>query len=150
MKTEEFASRLIELFPQIIKAFVCHENNELASGKITLPQFWALDYISQNGKSTMNCLAKNLRISPAATTGLIDRLISQKLVDRKDDEQDRRIVWICLTSKGKEIICNIKRQKIKAIIKVFGGISSNDRKQYLAILEKIVSINSTTRSKKQA
>jgi len=137
---EEFARRVIELSPQIVKGFLQHEHNYLSRGEITLPQFWVLDYLCRNGKTKMNCLAKHLSISPAATTGLIDRLITQELVSRKNDLRDRRIVWIELTFKGKDIICSIRKQKIKALIKVFSRISSKDRNNYLNILEQIVEI----------
>ena len=140
MNIKEFASRVIELFPQIIRGFKQYENNYLTRGEITLPQFWALAYLANNGKSKMNSLAEHLRISPSATTGLINRLIAQGLVVRKDDSGDRRIVWIELTSKGKAIINNIKQQKTKALIKVFGKISSKDREHYLNILEQVVKI----------
>jgi DNA-binding MarR family transcriptional regulator len=141
MNIEEFARRVIELTPQIVKGFLRHEHNYLTRGEITLPQFWALDYLSHNEKCKMNSLAKHLRISPPATTGLIDRLIAQELVTRKDDLRDRRIVWIELTAKGKDVISSIRKQKIRALIKVFSKISSKDRGHYLNILEQIVKIN---------
>jgi len=138
MNIKEFARRVIELSPQIIKSLVSYEHNDLTRGEITLPQFWALDYLVRDGKSKMSVLAKHLRISPAATTGLIDRLIAQDLVVRKNDQYDRRIVWVELTSKGKNVISSIRKQRIKALIKVFGRISSKDRIYYLNILEKVV------------
>jgi len=143
MNIEEFARRVIELTPQIIKGFLRHEHNYLTRGEITLPQFWVLDYLSHNEKCKMNNLAKHLRISPPATTGLIDRLIAQGLVARKDDLRDRRIVWIELTAKGKDVISSISKQKIRALIKVFTKISSKDRSYYLNILEQIVKINNS-------
>ena len=140
MNIKEFASRVIELFPQIIRGFKQYENNYLTRGEITLPQFWALGYLDRNGKSKMNNLAKHLKISPPATTGLIDRLILQGLVVRKDDSHDRRIVWIELTAKGRGIIKSITRQKTETLIKVFGRISPKDREHYLSILEQVVKI----------
>ncbi|MDD5594926.1 MAG: MarR family winged helix-turn-helix transcriptional regulator [Candidatus Omnitrophica bacterium] len=143
MNIEEFASRVIELFPQIIRGFKQYENNYLTRGEITLPQFWLLNYLERNGKSKMNYLAKHLKISPPATTGLIDRLIHQGLVVRKDDLHDRRIVWIESTAKGKGIIENISKQKTQALIKVFGKISPKDREHYLNILEQVVKITAS-------
>ena len=140
MDIKEFANKVIELFPQIIRGFKQYENNYLTRGEITLPQFWALGYLDCNGKSKMNDLARNLKISPPATTGLIDRLIVQGLVIRKDDLHDRRIVWIELTTKGRGIIKSINKQKTETLIKIFGKISPEDRKHYLNILEQVVKI----------
>jgi DNA-binding MarR family transcriptional regulator len=150
MNLEDFSIKVNELHPQIIKALTQHEHNYLSRGQITLPQFWALDYLYSNGKSKMNILAKHLKISPAATTGLIDRLITQNLVIRKNGLDDRRIVWIELTSKGRDVISDIKRQKIHSLVKIFDRISPEDRKHYLNILEQLLKItNSFTQGKHQ-
>ena len=137
MNIEEFARRIIQLTPRIIRGFAQHEHSYLTRGEISLPQFWALDYLHRSGKTKMKNLATHLSISPSATTGLIDRLIAQKLVARKNDLRDRRIVWIEVTSKGEDIICDIRKQKVRALMKVFGRISQDDRDNYLAILEKV-------------
>lgn len=150
MNIDAFALRVIELFPQIARGFMQQEHNYLTRGEITIPQFWALGYLYHNGKSKMSNLAKHLMISPAATTGLVDRLIDQKLVDRRSDSQDRRVVWIELTSQGKDVICSIRKQKIQALIKIFGKISSKDRDHYLNVLEKVASFtNPSTHSKEK-
>ena len=148
MNIHEFACRIIELLPQIIKGLSHYEHNDLTRGEITLPQFWALDYLDQKETCKMSGIAQHLGISRAATTGLIDRLIVQKLVARKDDPEDRRIVWIECTPKGRGVICSIRKQKIQTLIKVFSKISPKDRKHYLSILEQVVKIaNSLTPAK---
>lgn len=150
MNIKEFARRVIDLSPQIIKSFVHHEHNYLSRGEITLPQFWALEYLHRNGKSKMNSLTKYLSISAPATTGLIDRLMVQGLVSRKDDPGDRRVVWIELTSSGNNIVKNINKQKTKVLINIFGKISQGDRDHYLNILEQIIKIaNSMSATKNQ-
>ncbi len=148
MNIEEFASRVIELSPQIIRGFKQYENNYLTRGEITLPQFWALGYLDHHGKSKMNNLAKHLKISPSGTTGLIDRLILQGLVARKADLHDRRIVWIELTAKGRGIIKSISKQKTETLIRVFGKIAPKDREHYLNILEQVVKITASLPDRK--
>ncbi|MDD5477656.1 MAG: MarR family winged helix-turn-helix transcriptional regulator [Candidatus Omnitrophica bacterium] len=148
MNIKEFASKVIELSPQIIRGFKQYENNYLTRGEITLPQFCALGYLGSNGKSKMNTLAKHLKISPAASTGLIDRLMAQKLVIRMADSGDRRIVWIELTAKGREIIKNINKQKTETLIRVFGKISPKDREHYLNILQQVVKITASLPDRK--
>ena len=149
MNIKEFADRVIELFPQISKGLMQREHNYLTKGDISLPQFWVLNHLYHNEKSKMNCLALHLKISPPATTGMIDRLIAQGMVLRKDDEQDRRIVWIELTSKGKSIIHNIRKEKAKTLIEVFGRISQKDREHYLNILEHVANIIDSPRDLKK-
>jgi len=140
LNIKDFVWKVIELFPQAAKAFHRHEHNYLSRGEITLPQFWALDHLYRNGRCKMNDLAKILMISPPATTGLIDRLIGQKLVARENDAHDRRIVWIDVTAGGKAVIRSIRSQKVRTLTRVFSKISAVDRGHYLDILQKIVNI----------
>lgn len=137
---EKFGWRIIELMPQLIRGFARHEHNYLSSGRITIPQFWVLEHLFRTGINQMSDLASFFAISRPATTGLIDRLIAQKLVKRKDDSCDRRIVWIEITNKGKAIVRDILKQRHSALTHVFGQISVSDRKQYLQILEQMVEI----------
>jgi DNA-binding MarR family transcriptional regulator len=135
-----FAENVTELLPQIMRGLSHHENNYLTRGEISLPQFLVLEYLHRNGTSTMSGLADHLGISRAAATGLIDRMIGQKFVVRKDDAHDRRVVWIRISPKGKGTVESIKGQKMKTIIKVFDKISPKDREHYLNILKQMVTI----------
>ena len=138
MEVEQFGSRMIELLPRLIRGLAQHEHNYLSRGEITLPQLWALEYLSRHGSSPMNHIAQFLKISKPAATGLIDRLIAQGLVRREGDKRDRRVVLVAITAKGRKIIANIWEQKRNTIVKVFGQISPSDRTQYITILEQVV------------
>ena len=139
MDIELFAQKIMELMPRMLRGFAGRERHDLATGKITLPQFWALCHLSRQ-RRTMKALAGLLAVTPAAGTGLIDRLICQGLVQRKPDAKDRRITWIELSPKGTKVIQRIERQKRKAIIDVFGKVSASDRRHYLAVMEKVAKI----------
>ena len=140
MDIEQFVQRIMDLYPRIIRGFTRQESNYLSRGEITVPQFWALEHLNRSHAGTMSELARFLKTSRAASTGLIDRLIAQGMVARTSDAQDRRIVRIEITAKGRKIIENINKQKQKALIRIFSKISLGDRKEYLNILEQIVKI----------
>jgi len=135
-----FCRRIIELMPQFIRGFAWQEHNYLTKGKITLPQFWVMDYLSRQGAIQMSALAKYLNISRPAATGLIDRLLVQGLVKREEKSYDRRAVLIEITVKGKGIIESIHKQKMDAFIKIYSHLSMVERKQHLNILERIALI----------
>ena len=139
MDAEQFGDRMIELLPQLIRGLAQYEHNYLSRGEITLPQLWVLEYLSRQGDSPMNRLAQFLKISRPAATGLVDRLIVQRLVRREGDREDRRVVRITITPKGKQTIASIWGQKRRTIVKAFGQISPQDRAQYITILERVVS-----------
>ena len=136
----EFADKLNELMPEIARGFFRRQTNELFKGKITLPQFFILDFVTHEGESKMSDIAHFLIVSTAAATGLVERLVRCGYVVRVFDPQDRRIVKIKLSSKGGELVKKINGQKRRMIIDIFGKISDSDRSDYLRILMQIKDI----------
>ena len=140
MDIEKFSQRMIELMPQCIRGFARHEHNYLSRGKITVPQLWVLQYLSNCEGRLMSEIADFLGVSRPATTGLIDRLIAQELVRREDLPNDRRTVRITITSKGRGIVKNVWDQKRRTLVKVFSQLSARDREEYIRIFEQVVQI----------
>ena len=70
---------------------------------LTLHQLHALHIVSEEEYCTMGMLATRLHISLGAATGLADRLIQQRLVERAPDPNDRRVVRLQLTAHGRQM-----------------------------------------------
>lgn len=133
----DFSKRLTSLLPNIIRGFLRKQSDELAKGKISIPQYLTLDYIYTNAEQKMSKLAKVMAVSLPAMSGLIERLHKLGMVRRNYDPRDRRIVKIALTPKGKEVVVKIRTQRERIISNVFGKISAREREEYLHILTKI-------------
>jgi DNA-binding MarR family transcriptional regulator len=61
-------------------------------------------YAAQNTPQTVKGLAELLNVSKPAITRAVDRLEFEKLVERKDDPDDRRSVLIAITKPGKDFL----------------------------------------------
>jgi MarR family transcriptional regulator, organic hydroperoxide resistance regulator len=70
---------------------------------VTGPQLWTIKVINENTSIKVSDLAGRLYLHPATVVGIIDRLEKRKLVQRRRCEDDRRVVWIELTSRGKTL-----------------------------------------------
>lgn len=138
MNIEVFSKTLMELMPQMIRGFFRYEHQALRQGSITPAQVGGLIYLSAHGSASMTDLARYLGVTKPSATALIDRLIGQGLVSRLSDNQDRRIVKIALTVKGKKLMESIKKQKQLALCDIFGRISGFDRQEYVRILREVV------------
>lgn len=131
----EFADKMNEVMPAIIKEFAKRQANELYKGKVTLPQFLILDFLNiQGGESKMTDLAHFLGVTTAATTGIVDRLVKYGYCFRVSEPKDRRIIKIKPTPKGSRLVRKINQQRRQMIIKIFGKISQKEREDYLRIL----------------
>ncbi len=136
---ERFSSQVVEIMPLIMREFIKREDNDLSRGKISFPQMVTLDYILKKTRVTMTELSKLLSIKLSSTTVLVDRLVRAGLLTRRHDDQDRRIVWVSITPKGKKVVTQILRQKRRSIASIFSGLTDAERARYLTILLKVKS-----------
>jgi DNA-binding MarR family transcriptional regulator len=137
LSLSEFGDKVSELMPAIAREFVKQQAAEFLKTKITMPQFIVLELLHHRGESKMTDLADALDVTTAAMTGIVDRLVRDKLVSRGEDPDDRRIVKIDLTEKGSKIVKSMVEARKKITIKLFGNISQEEREQYLKILTRI-------------
>lgn len=143
----EFAERMNQILPEIMKGFARRQNNEVYKGKITLPQLLILELLRHQGAFKMTDLAKHMKVSTAASTGIVDRLVRQGYVQRSSDRDDRRVIKIQLNAKGAELLKRIVQQRTQLVTKIFGQISENDRGEYLRILMQVKDILDKEESK---
>ncbi len=137
----EFADRLNEILPVVIREFAKRQAGELYKGKITLPQFIILDFLNKKGPSKMSDVARFMGVSTAATTGIVDRLVKCGYIKRAHEPNDRRIVRIKSTPKGIELTKRINSQRRKMIINIFSRLSSSERDDYLRVLMRVRDIS---------
>ncbi len=135
-----FAEELSQVIPQIMRlsfAVLRRQPDALIKGRITFPQFIALDVLKAGGDLKMKEIAKALGVSLPAATGLVDRLVGMKMAERTRDRQDRRVVHIRITFQGAKAVENIKATRKKIIEKAFGELSGQERAIYLKIIHKV-------------
>jgi len=70
-------------------------------------------------------------------TGIVDRLEEKKLVLRKRDENDRRVVHVVLTDKGARLYKTTIPLFEQSLAKIFAGLGKADQKEMAAILRKL-------------
>ena len=140
MAIADFARKMNQIIPEIMKGFARRQNNEVYKGKITLPQLLILELLSRQGASKMTDLAKYMQVTTAASTGIVERLVRQGYVQRAYDQNDRRIVRIKLNAKGTELLKKISQQRTQSVTRIFSQISEDDRAEYLRILMQVKDI----------
>lgn len=136
----EFADRLGEVIPVVMKEFSRRQVDELSRGLITLPQFLLLEHLERHGLSTMTALARYMGVTTAAMTGSVERLVRQGYIVRASDANDRRIIKVRATPKAASMVGKIAQARRQMILKTFSRISAHDRQEYLRILLKVRAI----------
>lgn len=136
MDLKKFSKEVASILPTIHVELVKRQP-EFMLRKITLPQMVIINILSARPGCKMGDLSKILGVTKGAVTGLTDRLMRSGLLRRARSKEDRRIVNVELTSKGKSYARRLNEFKLKVVSSLFSNISADERAQYLAILRKL-------------
>jgi DNA-binding MarR family transcriptional regulator len=133
----QFADQLNSIMPEIIKGFGRNHFGDMVKTEISMPQILIMENLVKNTAIKMSDIARMLSITTAAATGIVDRMVKKGYLRRNFEVDDRRVIKVELTTKGRELIKKISDEKRKMFIKVFSQISLEDRENYLRILNKV-------------
>jgi long-chain acyl-CoA synthetase len=109
---------------------------EVALGTVdlTLPQFRVLGILAE-GSSAASGLADRLAVRRPSITALIDGLVARGLVDRRQEEDDRRRVALRLTKEGERILMEADRTVDEYIASLAGCLPTKEEAMALRSLE---------------
>jgi MarR family transcriptional regulator for hemolysin len=97
------AHDLMDTAPQIVQS-IRVEMRRGRGSDISIPQFRTMRFIQVNPDSSLSHLAEHLGLTLPSTSKLVDGLVKQKLVTRKESTSDRRKLTLLLTPAGASIV----------------------------------------------
>ncbi|MCH3922885.1 MarR family winged helix-turn-helix transcriptional regulator [Limosilactobacillus sp.] len=68
---------------------------------LTIKEMHAIDAITMYDHQTVSEVAKKLHLTPGTMTAMVDRLIAKGYAERFRDQEDRRMIRLGLTHKGR-------------------------------------------------
>jgi DNA-binding MarR family transcriptional regulator len=103
---------------------------------ITLPQFDVLAALARQGSGiTMTELSRMLIVSNGNVTGIIDRLVADRLVTRQSSPDDRRSFLVRLTPKGQAAFAAVARAHQQWIDKMLSDFDGDEAEIIIAHLD---------------
>ena len=135
------SSHIEELFSTMIQLgkLMSQNTQETREQKMaTMLQFSALHFLSENPEVAMSELGEKLKLSKSSATQLIERLVKAGLVKREEDREDRRIMRLTITNKGKRQGEILKEKIITRMGKIFSKIPENDIKELIRIHHNLI------------
>lgn len=106
---------------------------------LTFPQIIVLYALLWEGPKTISALAETLRLSLAATSQLVDRLVDGKYVAREEDANDRRIRRVRMRPHGKQFMDRLGEIRHREVSAAFERISPRLRVRLTDVLEEVIS-----------
>lgn len=95
---------LNELIVDIYSSIVKIEEEAFKSGRfkdVSITEIHTIEAIGLHEAKSMSLVARSLRITVGTLTVAVNNLVKKGYVERFRDENDRRVVKICLTNKGR-------------------------------------------------
>ena len=105
--------------------------------RLSILQIQTLIFLNQNQNknNSMSDIAGYFRIELPSATSLLNKLCDQKLVERHADQEDRRLVLISLTTKGKALLEQAISQRRKKLEKFLSYLSETEKLELLNIFK---------------
>lgn len=86
---------------------------------------------------TMNSIKEVMVDKSPNTTRLSDKLLDKGLVERKRSETDRRVVYLSITNKGKELLKKLDEDDSGCHLEYFNRISEEDAIHFSNLLDRL-------------
>lgn len=133
-------SQLIEkifTFSRLMKEKMSYDTGFL---HLSLLQIQTLLFLHHNPQVQMRDIATHFSIEMPTATNLISKLVKEKLVARRQDEEDRRLVRIILTDKGQKLFEDAMRERNQKLALLLASLPQTDKDN----LHRIISLLTAT------
>ncbi|MGV2829169.1 MarR family winged helix-turn-helix transcriptional regulator [Myxosarcina sp. GI1(2024)] len=134
--SRQCADKIMKVIPAITH-FLRNEVRQYETQKhekpqLSLSQLRILCFLDRHPQSSLSDVAEFLDVTRPTTSGAIERLVQQGLVDRVHDPQERRRILLSLTSAGSDYQQQVYRALSRCIEE---QLSSLSQKEYSQLME---------------
>jgi MarR family transcriptional regulator, temperature-dependent positive regulator of motility len=121
--------------------------NAEVSMETTSPQFVVLHALRQEGDIDQKTIGERVSLDRSTTAGVLSRLASRKLVQRRRDQKDRRRNLLRLTCKGEETLQDLVPRAVRMNQLLTSVLSDSQRRTLLDMLNRVVEADESLRKR---
>jgi DNA-binding MarR family transcriptional regulator len=136
-KVVEDLSKVIPLINRSINRKLIKPIQTAFNADITPLHFMIMKMLDEEGKLHITEIGEKLQINRPQMTYLIDQLVCLELVEREHGTEDRRIINISLTVKGKSHLIEHDRLIKDVFRTALSGLTGKEIEELLASLTKL-------------
>lgn len=133
-------SAILHLLGKINRIIRCEMIKASQDIGFTHTQMIVLKTIWEKQPTTLSVISAEIGLSNSTTSGIIDRLVNHGVVHRQRSQSDRRIVYLTLTAKAKELKEKMHSSSKNFFNNLFADVSKEEKIQMLDALQKLYSI----------
>lgn len=122
---------------KVIAAAVAHSLATVEE-QVSVPGLRVLVMIGDQGSLNLSGVAEGLGVNASSASRTCDRLVRAGLLDRRDDDLDRRQVSLSLTRKGHRFVQGVMKERLAVLGRVVDAMAPRARKSLLSGLTSFV------------
>ncbi len=92
---------------------------------LSFTQVAALHIIDREKNVNVNDIASRLSLSVSATSRMLEELVKKSLIERKEDQSNRRVKIVTLSSLGVEFMNKLSIERVKIVESQRSGLKDN-------------------------
>jgi DNA-binding MarR family transcriptional regulator len=101
------------------------------AGSLSIVHLHVLTILEAGGPLPMGRLADALDVSVASATGIVDRMEQRGLVERRDDDRDRRIVVVHPAPAGLDVFRDLGKHRRAALQLILERLTDHELQSFL-------------------
>jgi DNA-binding MarR family transcriptional regulator len=105
---------------------------------LTFPQIIVMYALTWEGPQPISTLAQTLRLSLAATSQLVDRLVEANFVAREEDPDDRRVRLVRLRPQGRQFMDRLNETRRRELSDAFDRLPPKVHARLTEVLREAV------------
>ncbi len=136
------AQEIVAHIRALRRDLLCASADDIARSGLTGPQVSVMAHLVMNGPATVTELGRELGIGHSTVSGIVDRLQARGLVQRVQDDADRRYTRISVTEKVDRYVENLEVGAFGRLAAALGNATSEQRRTIcdgLALLRQLLS-----------
>lgn len=110
---------------------------DISNSDFNLNEFAVLEVIYHKGSISVNEISQKVLVANSSLTYILDKLVKKSLIQRTQDNKDKRVTYISLTNKGEKLAKDIFPPHYEHLMEVFNVLSAEEKLTASRILKKI-------------
>ena len=139
-RKRDFSEEVLITIRQIVRAIDLHSKKLAKTYGLTGPQLIVLQEIADRGTLSTGDLAKNISLSHATVTSIIDRLVARGLVSRLRGTTDKRKMYLELTEEGVRQVANSPSMLQDTFVNSFNSLKDWEQSLLLSSIQRIAAM----------
>lgn len=130
--------RLYEIYDKASYDILKSRLSRTSLNHLTINHYEYLDRIYQLDAPTLSQLADDMTLSKPSVTVMVNKLIKEGLVEKKQDDEDKRVFHVKLTTLGYEVLTIERDTFMMMTTKILKNLNPSEQASLKALLEKAI------------